>query len=190
MLLPPSHPWTRSQRWLIVASVCVALLLIAALIYVYETHYRPPGAEVLYGTWEVPDYHVSVDPVYYRFDPDHRFTMGVGVAPREPNPIGTWHAGGRFIYIRFHRSETSDPPRLIILRIIDIQPNELRVSHSLDDDAVSIYRRVHCELPNASNRAMQLTASKPDVYAWSVCRRKRMLRRMHRRLAAADLVSR
>ena len=27
---------------------------------------------------------------------------------------------------------------------------------------------------------MQLTASKPDVHAWSVCRRERMLRGMHR----------
>ena len=43
---------------------------------------------------------------------------------------------------------------------------------------------------NASNQAMQLTASKPDLYAWSVCRRERMLRFMHRGLAAADLVSR
>jgi hypothetical protein len=34
---------------------------------------------------------------------------------------------------------------------------------------------------------MQLTASKPAVYAWSVCRRERMLRGMHRGLAAADL---
>ncbi len=41
-----------------------------------------------------------------------------------------------------------------------------------------------------SNQAMQLTASKPVVYAWSVCRRRSMLRDMHRGLAAADLVSR
>ena len=37
---------------------------------------------------------------------------------------------------------------------------------------------------------MQLTASKPVVYAWSVCRRERMLRGMRSGLAAADLVSR
>ena len=42
----------------------------------------------------------------------------------------------------------------------------------------------------SSNQAMQLTASKPAVYAWSVCRRERMLRGMHSGLAAADLVSR
>ena len=40
------------------------------------------------------------------------------------------------------------------------------------------------------NQAMQLTASKPAVYAQSVCRRSGMLRFMHRGLAAADLVAR
>ena len=40
------------------------------------------------------------------------------------------------------------------------------------------------------NQAMQLTASKPDVYASAVCRRARMLRTMHSGLTAADLVSR
>ena len=44
--------------------------------------------------------------------------------------------------------------------------------------------------PQASNQAMQLTASKPDVHAWSVCRSERMLPFMHRGLAAADLVTR
>ena len=43
---------------------------------------------------------------------------------------------------------------------------------------------------DASNQAMQLTASKSAVYAWSVCRRERLLRGMHRGLAAADLVTR
>ena len=40
------------------------------------------------------------------------------------------------------------------------------------------------------NQAMQLTASKPAIYVRRVCRRERMLRGMHRGLAAADLVSR
>ena len=47
-----------------------------------------------------------------------------------------------------------------------------------------------CSRAKTPNQAMQLTASKPAVYAWSVCRRERMLRFMHRGLAAADLVSR
>ena len=41
-----------------------------------------------------------------------------------------------------------------------------------------------------SNQAMQLTASKPAVYAFRVCRREYMLRGMHRGLAAADLLAR
>ena len=41
-----------------------------------------------------------------------------------------------------------------------------------------------------SNQAMQLTASKAAIYASGVCRRERILRGMHRGLAAADLVSR
>ncbi len=54
-------------------------------------------------------------------------------------------------------------------------------------EIVSVTPRAEIKSPN---QAMQLTASKPDVYAWSVCRRERMLRGMHRGLAAADLVSR
>ncbi len=41
-----------------------------------------------------------------------------------------------------------------------------------------------------SNQAMQLTASKPAIYAGGVCLRERILRGVHRGLAAADLESR
>jgi hypothetical protein len=51
----------------------------------------------------------------------------------------------------------------------------------------SMYGRGHAK---PSNQAMQLTASKPAIYAGGVCRRERMLRGMHRGLATADLVSR
>jgi hypothetical protein len=43
---------------------------------------------------------------------------------------------------------------------------------------------------HAPNQAIQLTASKSAIYAFRGCRRERMLRGMHRGLAAADLVSR
>jgi hypothetical protein len=46
------------------------------------------------------------------------------------------------------------------------------------------------KLPKASNQAMQLTASKPVVFGWGVCRRASTLRAGHSGLAAADLVSR
>jgi hypothetical protein len=45
-------------------------------------------------------------------------------------------------------------------------------------------------MTNRPNQAMQLTASKPAIYGWSVCRRNRMLRSVRGGLAAADLVSR
>ena len=48
----------------------------------------------------------------------------------------------------------------------------------------------HHVVDDRSNQAMQLTASEPAVYASRGCRRQRMLRIMHRGLAAADLVSR
>ena len=52
------------------------------------------------------------------------------------------------------------------------------------------YARRRGDGAQSSNQAMQLTASKPDIYASGVCRQTRMLRGMHRGLAAADLVSR
>jgi peptidoglycan/LPS O-acetylase OafA/YrhL len=51
----------------------------------------------------------------------------------------------------------------------------------------SIFREAMRTPPN---QAMQLTASKPAIYASSVCRQCGMLRSMHGGLAAADLVSR
>lgn len=36
-----------------------------------------------------------------------------------------------------------------------------------------------------ANEAMQVTASEPDGYAWSVCRRNRILRGMHSGLVAS-----
>jgi hypothetical protein len=56
--------------------------------------------------------------------------------------------------------------------------DEFQVHESSPD--ISVYTRVSVNPPEASNQAMQLTASKPDVYASGVCRRERMLRGMHR----------
>ena len=49
-------------------------------------------------------------------------------------------------------------------------------------------RRLHRH--KRPNQAMQLTASKPAVYAWSICRRERMLRGMRIGRAAAELLPR
>ena len=51
-------------------------------------------------------------------------------------------------------------------------------------------RILRLDVAKKPNQAMQLTASKSVIYTWSVCRRTRMLRGMHRELTAADLVTR
>ena len=65
----------------------------------------------------------------------------------------------------------------------------LRFHRSVSRGAYAVHRRSLMP-PWPSNQAMQLTASKPAVYARSVCRLERILRSMHPGLAAADLVSR
>ena len=59
----------------------------------------------------------------------------------------------------------------------------LRCASRCQTHQMSVYRQTR------PNQAMQLTATKPAVYAVRVCRRERMLRGMRRGLAAADCVS-
>ena len=49
------------------------------------------------------------------------------------------------------------------------------------------WQRFSSNRTNRFNQAMRPTASKPAICDWSVSRRERMLRGMHRGLAAADL---
>ena len=64
----------------------------------------------------------------------------------------------------------------------------LLISAVIYDLSTYVSRREHGA--QSSNQAMQLTASKPGVYAGGVCHGERMLRGMHIGLAAADLMSR
>ncbi len=108
---------------------------------------------------------------------------------------GNWHvADGKLIQTDWSRSATS----AIIWDVLgaDGQTLKLRLIET-DQKAAKRYDMVRtfkrADDPRSTprpNQAMQLTASKPAVYAWSVCRRNRMLRSMHTGLAAADLVSR
>jgi hypothetical protein len=77
-----------------------------------------------------------------------------------------------------------------------VVPQELlrtsKLPPALTRDGVTVHFQTATQAgaANTPNPAMQLTASKPDVYAFSVCRRAFMLHAMHRALAAAHLVSR
>ena len=114
--------------------------MCAAVVYIVERHYRGPGEEIIYGTWEVPDYPTT-EPVYFRFTPDRRFAMGFNAEGEfSGGTMGTWSAGGSYIYLRFAATE-HEPPRVQILRIVDITAEAIRVRHSRDGH-VSTYRRV------------------------------------------------
>ena len=63
-----------------------------------------------------------------------------------------------------------------------------QMAAELEKECTGVLRRIVDA--GAPNQAMQLTASKPAIYAGGVCRRERMPRAMHGGLAAADLVSR
>ena len=169
-------------------------LVCGALIFCYERYYRGPSEAIFVGTWQgLLDYHGS--DLYVQFAPDHTFSMFSRAwfedAHKKPEFFtkGRWFAGGRFVYLRYSSKFRPDGPLLELWRIDDISPQELRIRYSRDGEA-HVFRRVDAVATRASNQAMQLTASKPDVHAWSVCRREPILRGMHSGLAAADLVSR
>ena len=103
---------------------------------------------------------------------------------------GTWQLVGTTLThswtVGAEYDTVPDPAECDVLRLT-------RSDMQLRDRVRGFYLLFHRNLrfaPKRPNQAMQLTASKPDVQAWSVCRRHRMLRGMHRGLAAADLVSR
>ena len=75
---------------------------------------------------------------------------------------------------------------IVTLRLRRVDPDTLKPK----DIPPEADKRFFASATPRPNQAMQLTASKPAIYAWSVCRRERMLWCMHRGLAAADLVSR
>src|SRR4051812_1636398 len=158
MLLPHAHAWSRAQKWLILTSGVVALAVLGSAIYMYERHYRGPGEEVLYGMWEAPDFFDSGDTSYFLFHPDQTFSLG-GIYDGEfsPSMDGRWYAGGSNIYLRFSADHIG-LNRPIILHIVDIHSRDFHVS-LIRRGKVYTFRRFTLKPPQASNQAMQPTAS-------------------------------
>ena len=74
MLLPKSHAWTRTQRWLIATSVLLGIVAFGALVYSYERYHRGPKDSVLVGTWRGEYLNALGDNrTGYRFKPDHTY---------------------------------------------------------------------------------------------------------------------
>jgi hypothetical protein len=154
MLFARTHAWTTIQRWLIVALAVSALFVFSALVYIYERYYRGPGEEVLYGTWDVPDF--PDEPVYIQFNPDQTFSIcGLYEGKLNACTTGRWHAGGPNIYLRFN-DETMKGQRPWIAHIVEISQNEIRVRW-WRDGAVATWKRVSLSSANARDQAIQRT---------------------------------
>ena len=148
MLLPRSHARTPLQKWLIVSAAVAILLMCGVGIYWYECYYRGATERALFGTWEqLTDDGRS----YYALKPDHTFEVIDPDAPYGPLTFakGHWNAGGKFVYLRLHVEEPSDR-ELIVWRIDDISPGELRIRYNPGSPVHSL-KRVESDSPHASN---------------------------------------
>jgi hypothetical protein len=184
--MPAVHAWTRRQRALIVGSIVLALASFGALIYAYERYYRGPGEELLYGRWAATDF-ISEGTIYFRFRSNQTFSVG-GDFEDEFGPwaSGRWYAGGSLIFLRFSGDDFAGI-RPVVLRIVDIQNDELRVRLN-GEKTIYTFRRSIPHAADASNQAMQRTAGRtafqlPMTSAFNPKRRSPSP-------AVADLVSR
>ena len=157
MLIPRSHVWTPFQKWLLLASTLVALVLLSVAIYRYERYHRGPDERVLVGTWEDQN-------VRYSFKSDHTFEVSergsVG-----PFAHGVWHAGGGFAYLLrpvFDDSKDVVSHPLIIWRIDDVSADELRFRLNPGSELHTL-RRASSDSRPASNHALQPTLTGEDI---------------------------
>ena len=163
MLLPHSHAWTRTQKWLLVAGAALVLLAIGTAGVAYERYYRGPGEEILYGTWEAVDF-LDGDTIYFHFRVDQTFTAG-GLFEGEFSRFadGTWYAGGPNVYIRFSADDLRAPTRVIVFHIVDVQPNALRV-RLFRDGLVYTFRRSTLKVAFASNKSLEPTTDRREYF--------------------------
>lgn len=153
--MPRAHAWTRSQRWLIIASTAVGLCALAIGIYGYERYHRGPTDSVFVGTWQMEGLCMDCT-FYWRLQPDHS-VVGFGEADpdfRWPAGRGRWYAGGELLVIHF-AAEQADAVRSFVMRIVDIAPDVIRLRR--DGEEIRMLRFTH-EPPHASNQAMERTA--------------------------------
>ena len=163
MLLPHAHAWTRTQKWAVLIATALGIAALATSVFVYERYYRGPGEDILYGDWEAVDF-LGDDTIYFRFRPDQTFTAG-GLSEGKFNPFsdGRWYAGGPNIYIRFSADDIRAPQRVIVLHIVDIQPDEVHV-RLLGGGQVYTFRRAALKSASASNHAMERTADRRTLH--------------------------
>jgi hypothetical protein len=133
MLMPPSHAWTRPQRWLIVVCAVIALIGFSAAVYAYERYYRGPDYHFFIGTWRGALDGLGDVRTGYRFKADHTYEeRDVFGDEEEWVPRGRWYAGGEFVYLR-HRVESASGVTYDIdaWHIDSMSPNKVRMHHEM-----------------------------------------------------------
>jgi hypothetical protein len=192
MLMPRSHAWTPARKSLIIAAALLAIAVVCAAVYSYERYYRGPGEEAFYGTWQDFDFF-SDEPVYFDFRPDNTFFIA-GTYEGELNPFarGRWFAGGPHLYLRF-AEDPYEGNRPRIAHILKISEDEIAIRWSREPASkVTTWKRTHFAAAprEASNQAMQRTASKAAIDVRCVCHPRFGCESRLPGLAAADLVVR
>ena len=152
-----THAWSLTRKSLLLATVLIAIIAFAALVYAYERYYRGPSDSVLVGTWQCTSGCEYA--LYYQFGRDHNIQVMDDQDPSVVAVRGRWYAGGDFIYLRFFELPPGVQRTILIYHIVDITPDELRV-RIWRDDPIRSYRRVHLDSTTASNQAMQRTPTR------------------------------
>jgi len=151
MLFPRSHSWTRRQKRLIVGTVVLALVSFGTLIYAYERYFRGPSDSILVGTWEMTMPYGMDSATWVKLGPDHTaIWFSDSIAGYQEDFRSRWFAAGPYIYMRYEGKR-------MIWQIIEILPDELRLRCAKQD---FIFKRVTREPPQASNQAMERTATR------------------------------
>ena len=139
MLLPRTHPWTRTQKVLIIAGALAALAVFVAFAYNFERSHRLPDETVLLGKWELTEPYDANVSFSLHLEPEWAAWHGgtwvrVDAAPQSVAFSDMrWYAGGSYIYMHF----TEEP--LQIWQIVDIGREELRLRHAKQD---YVFRRM------------------------------------------------
>jgi hypothetical protein len=151
MLFPFTRVWTRRQKRLIVGSVVLALASFGAAIYGFERYYRGPSDSILVGTWEMTMPYGMDSATWVKLGPDHTaIWFSDSIAGYQEDFRSHWFAAGPYIYMRYEGKR-------MIWQIVEILPDELRLRCAKQD---YIFKRVTREPPQASNQAMERTATR------------------------------
>jgi hypothetical protein len=132
-MLPLTHPWSPTQKCLLIAAVLIALAAFGTFVYSVERYYPLPDGNILAGTWEMIAPYREDSSTVLRLDPERAAAWHTGAWVRysttgqQGYSEMTWYAGGSHIYMHF---EEGSPQ---IWEIVEILSDKLRLRHAKRD---------------------------------------------------------